>query len=304
MKKLLFISLFLAFALSAVNAQEIPVSTPDSLKIAADTAKIVADELMVPADTAIVSAETEKKPAGKAKPSPETDNISKNFIKFNLTSVAMKNFSLQYERVLSRSVSGALSFSLMPETTIPYADQFIKMINKQQDEPIDAETEDIIRNLLVSSYTITPEVRFYLGKKRYSTGFYLSFFYRYGHYEVSNIPIPFTNELDEDITIETAGDITSHTGGFLLGYQWGLGKHMCLDWQIIGPHFGISKGDFLGLPTAPLSPKDQADIEEQFTDIDFPMLEPTVDATADKVTMLLDGPWGGIRFALSIGIKF
>ncbi len=52
---------------------------------------------------------------------------------------------------------------------------------------IDPETEDIIRNLLISSYTVTPEVRFYLGKKGYSKGFYLSLFYRYGHYEVSNV---------------------------------------------------------------------------------------------------------------------
>ena len=176
------------------------------------------------------------------------------------------NFSLQYERVLSKSISAAASFSYMPENTIPVyiADQFIKMANENSDEGIDAETEDIIRNLLISSYTITPEVRFYLGKKGYGRGFYTALFYRYGHYEVSNVPMPYTNDLDEDITINTTGNITSHTGGFLLGYQWALGKHMCLDWQMFGPHFGVSSGDFLGLPSSPLSAQDQTDIEEEF----------------------------------------
>jgi hypothetical protein len=289
MKKLLILSLFLACTLSVLKSQEI---TADSLKITADTVQTTSD-------AAIVAYDMEKY-------QPETSNISKNFIKFNLTSLAIMNFSLQYERVLSRSISGALSFAYMPETNIPtyIADRVIKQAENLSGEGIGPETEDIIRNLLISSYTITPEIRFYLGQKRYSTGFYISLFYRYGSYAVSNIPIPYTNDLDEDITIDTKGDIKSHTGGFLLGYQWALGKHMCLDWQMFGPHFGVSSGDFLGLPSSPLSQQDQADIEEEFLKVESSLVDQTVDATANEVKMLFDGPWGGIRFAVSIGVKF
>ncbi len=42
-----------------------------------------------------------------------------NFIKVNLTSLPMMNFSLQYERVFTKRISGAVSFSLMPEKNIP-----------------------------------------------------------------------------------------------------------------------------------------------------------------------------------------
>jgi hypothetical protein len=262
MKKLLISALLITCMLSVVNAQEIPVSTPD---------------------------------------------ISKNLIKLNLTSLPIKNFSLQYERVLSKSISGALSFSMMPETNMPtfVADQVVKLAGDMSDNgSIDTETEDLIRNVLVSSYTITPEVRFYLGHKRYGTGFYIALFYRYGHYEASNMPIPYTNDLDEDIKINTTANITSHTGGFLLGHQWSLGKHMCLDWQMFGPHFGISSGDFLGLPTSPLSSEDQINIEYKTKGVDIQMFKQTVDATADKVKMIFDGPWGGIRFALAFGVKF
>jgi hypothetical protein len=289
MKRLLILSLFLTCTLSVLNSQEIPA---DSLKTTDET-------VQTPPDAVLAADDMEKYKS-------ETDDISKNFVKFNLTSLAVMNFSLQYERVLSKRVSAAVSFSMMPENTIPtyLADQFIKVAGDMSGESIDAETEDIIRNLLVSSYTITPEVRFYLGKKGYGRGFYTAIFYRYGHYEVSNVPIPFTNELDENITIDTRGEIVSHTGGFLLGYQWALGKHMCLDWQMFGPHFGVSSGDFLGLPSSPLSQVDQADIEAEFLKVESSLVDQTVDATADEVKMLFDGPWGGIRFAVSIGVKF
>ena len=288
MKRLLILSLFLASTLSVLNAQEVPA---DSLKVTDDTVQTIPDAVPV--------ADMEKYESG-------TSDISKNFVKLNLTSMALLNFSLQYERVLSRSISGAISFSYMPETNIPtyLADQLITQVENNSEDGIDPETEDIIRDLLISSYTVTPEVRFYLGKKRYSTGFYISVFYRYGSYAVSNLPIPYTNDLDEDITIDTEGDIKSHTGGFLLGYQWALGKHMCLDWQMFGPHFGVSSGDFLGVPSSPLSQQDQADIEEEFLKVESSLIDQTVDASANEVKMLFDGPWGGLRFAVSFGVKF
>jgi hypothetical protein len=222
-----------------------------------------------------------------------------NFIKLSLTSLPLLNFSLQYERVLSKSISGAVSFSLMPERNIPYVEQIIEMA--EFEEP---EAEDVLRNILVSSYTVTPEIRFYLGKKGYGTGFYLSLFYRYGHYEVSNAEIPYTNDNDEDITINTAGTLTSHSGGFLMGYQWAIGKHMCIDWQMFGPHYGVSSGDFLGLPSSPLSSQDQADIEEDALTIESSLFDQTVDASADEVKIIIDGPWAGVRFSLSFGVKF
>lgn len=285
MKKLLFISLFLACALSVVNAQDITIGTSDSPGITTYTE--------------LISSET-------GNDYTVSDKISKNLIKVNLTSLPMKNFSLQYERVLTKSISAAMTFSLMPEKNMStfIADQFIRAVEMFSDG-IDAETEDAFRNFSFSSYTITPEVRFYLGKKGgYGSGFYLALFYRYGHYEVSNIPIPFTNDLDEDITIDFQGELVSHTGGFLMGYQWSLGKHMCLDWQMFGPHFGVSSSDFVGVPSTPLSTGDQAKIEDELININSSLIDKTIDATANEVNMGLKGPWAGIRFALALGVKF
>jgi len=284
MKKLFILFLFLACSLSVVTAQEAPADNPGSLEITANTQ--------------MTFAETQNDYTIDDKP-------SMNFIKVNLTSLPMKNFSLQYERVFTKRISGAVSFSLMPEKNMStfFADQLIRGVKIFADE-IDTETEESIRNLAFSSYTVTPEVRFYLGKKGYSRGYYLSLFYRYGHYEVSNIAIPFTNDLDVPITINTGGTLTSHTGGFLMGYQWALGKHMCLDWQMFGPHFGVSSSDFLGVPSSPLSAGDQSKIEDEFININSSLLKKTVDASADEVKITIDGPWAGIRFAISLGVKF
>ena len=279
MKKLLIFSLFITCTISAVSAQEVPVvTTTDSVKIPADTLKISADTVKVTADAV---------------------KISKNFIKFNITSALIKNYSLQYERVLSRGVSIAVTFRMMPESGIPYTDNIFRWF-----DITDPETQDIIENTIIGNYAITPEIRFYSGKKKYGNGFYFALFYRYGQYTVNNALLPYDTDLGDQVTLNTSGNVSSHTGGFMLGAQWALGKHICLDWWIIGPHFGVSSGDMISLSSSPLSEVDQQDIADNLNGIDIPMFKQTVNVTADKVSMIFDGPWAGIRAGLSIGVKF
>ena len=220
-------------------------------------------------------------------------------IKVNLSALFLKTYSMQYERVLSRTVSMALSGAYMPETYLPYTDQIIKWSGATEPEEI-----ELIENVRITNMTITPEIRFYTGKKRYGSGFYISLFYRYGQHSFSNALVDFENDLGETGTLDCYGDATSHTGGFMLGAQWSLGRHVCLDWWILGPHFGISSGNFTGLSSIPLSPEDQQEVEDRLNDIDIPMFEQTVNVNSSGAEMIFDGPWGGIRAGLSIGIKF
>src|SRR5512133_2425114 len=91
-----------------------------------------------------------------------------NFVKVNLTSIALKNYAFQYERVLTKRISVGLSYRTMPSTTLPFKDL---IINSMKDA--DQQTIDAIGSLQVSNTAITPEVRFYLGKKGYGRGFYI-----------------------------------------------------------------------------------------------------------------------------------
>lgn len=84
-----------------------------------------------------------------------SEKHQKNFVKVNLTSLFLKNYGIQYERVLSKRVSAAIGFRLMPYTTIPFKDKIIDMANFEDQEPV-----DFLNNAQIANYSITPEIRF------------------------------------------------------------------------------------------------------------------------------------------------
>lgn len=265
MQKLLILTMFITFTLAVVKAQEVPAAAPvDSTKTPAEMPK-----------------------------------ISKNFVKFNITSALLKNYSIQYERVLSKGISMAVTYKMMPESSIPYIDDIISLSGD-----VDSETKDLLENLITKNYTITPEIRFYSGKKGYGRGFYTALFYKYGNYTIDNVKYTSTQEEGDDIILTGFGNVSSHTGGIMFGAQWGLGKYLCLDWWIIGVHFGVSSGDIKATYSEPLSEEDQQSIEDEINGFDIPMLKKTIDVTANKATLDFSGPWAGIRAGLSFGIKF
>jgi hypothetical protein len=286
MKKLIILSLLIACLLNTLRSQDVPVATPS------DTVSVQEPPVVAPPDTVTAKAVRADTPS-------DTVKNFYNLIKFNITSALLKNFSLQYERVLSRGVSVALTFRMMQESGIPYSDNIIRWF-----DITDPDAQDIIKNSLIGNFTITPEIRFYTGKKKYGNGFYFALFYRYGQYTLNNALIPYDTDAGDQVTLTTSGNVSSHSGGFMLGAQWTLGKRMCLDWWILGPHYGVSSGDMTSLSSAPLSEVDQQDIADELNGIDIPMFSQTVSVTADKVSMIFDGPWAGIRAGLSIGVKF
>ena len=60
------------------------------------------------------------------------------------------------------------------------------------------EEIELIENVLITNLTVTPEIRFYTGKKRYGSGFYISLFYRYGQHSFTNALIDYEGEDGRD----------------------------------------------------------------------------------------------------------
>jgi len=222
----------------------------------------------------------------------------KNLFKVNLTGLALKNYSFQYERILKRKISFALAFRTMPETTLPFKNTIIDLTDN------DPDTKDVLESLKLSNTAITPEVRFYLSKKGYGRGFYIAPFYRYASFKASHVKFSYTNTLNTESDIFLAGKVTANTGGLLFGSQWIIGKHICLDFWILGPHYGSGKGTFTGTTSTPMTQSEQNDLRQELEDFDIPLTDKTVTVTANGATVKLDGPWGGIRSGLSIGIRF
>ena len=227
------------------------------------------------------------------------DEEQRNIVKLNVAAFALKTFSVQYERALGRKTSLALGFRATPKSHLPFKSTIESIID-------DEETWRNVRNLETGSFAITPEFRYYLGKQD-RRGFYLAPFVRYSHYEaempfIYDITDPTTNTVLAQDVMPLAGSMNTYTAGIMIGSQWRLSKQFYLDWWILGPNFGASKGKIDG--TKNLSAYEQQDLREQLSDLDIPLTDYSYEVTDTGAKMDFDGGWAGVRAGLCIGFRF
>ena len=223
----------------------------------------------------------------------------KNIPKFAPTGLIFRNFQFQYERVLNRRFSAALTYSTIPEGDFPFKDELLE-------SSVEDENDDLTRSLENTSikYTsFTPEVRIYFGEG-YGKGFYLAPFYRHAKYDIKDIHIYYDSDEGSEEMVNTSGDIRSNTFGLQIGSQFNLGNRLVLDWFIIGPHYGTSQGELSGLSSAPLSESEQQDIEDMLSDVYMPIGDFSYEVDSRGAKINLDGPWGGIRAGIALGYRF
>ena len=222
-----------------------------------------------------------------------------NIVKVNLTALVLKNYSFQYERILNRKFSAAIGFRTMPTGKLPLMSTIEKIVGDS-----DPETKDQIANFNFGNTAFKAELRFYAGKKGYGRGFYLAPFYQNATYKGNGLKFTYENNANVSSTISLAGEIKSNTFGLLMGVQKYLGKHISLDLWILGPHYGNGKGDFTGTSTVPLTSTEQADLKQELEDFDMPFRKKKITVTANGANVKLDGPFGGLRSGITIGVRF
>lgn len=230
---------------------------------------------------------------------PKKDKMADglNLVKVNLTALPIKNFSFQYERPIAKKISAAIGLRLMPQGNLPFSSSIEKMID-------DEEAWEYLGNLEIGNFAITPEVRFYMGKD-VLRGFYIAPFARYANY-TAKMPFSFeyedANNVTQEEDIPLSGNISSFTGGFMLGAQWKLSKLVYLDWWILGPHYGSSKGDISGKKT--LSPEEQDGLRDGLEDLDDVFFVDGYEVNSSGARVNIKGPWGGVRAGLALGFRF
>lgn len=227
------------------------------------------------------------------------NNKTYNAVKFNVTGIIAKNYSLQYERIFNKLIAGAVSFRTMPSTTLPFKNTILKNIDTDDPDVINA-----IKTAKLSNIAITPEVRFYVSRKGYGQGFYVAPFYRYANFKADNVRLYYAEPYDPNVHIDLSGKLNGNTVGILLGSQWNLGKHFLLDWWILGPHYGGSNGNIIGVSDHVLTEPEQELIKQKLDDLDIPFTDKTVYVDENGARVKLNGSWAGIRAGLSFGIKF
>lgn len=222
-----------------------------------------------------------------------------NIIKINLLALPLLTFTLQYERIIKKYLSATLAVRYMPKASVPYKNWIYNRFG--DDDPDFKETLD---NMRISNYAITPEVRFYVGKKGYGKGFYIAPSYRFAHFNLSNLEYSYVDDKDEESYINMSGTMNANYGGFLLGAQWALGEHLSLDWWIFAPFIGGEKTSLSGISSFELSEEDQQSLREELEDIDIPYTDTEVQVNKNGASIQLKGLVPGISAGLAFGVRF
>lgn len=222
-----------------------------------------------------------------------TEQESKNLIKMNVGALLFKNFSFQYERAISKKISVAGGLRFAPKSNLSFKSKLESAID-------DEDTWESIRDFKTGNFAITPEIRFYMGKKVFQ-GFYVAPFVRYAQYSAD---VPYKFEVDgAEKEIPLSGHVNSITGGILFGAQWKLAERVHLDWWILGPNYGSTSGSISGKKA--LSTEDQAVLREDLKGLeDLPIVNAKSSVDASGVRVDFDGPWAGLRAGLCIGFRF
>ncbi len=153
----------------------------------------------------------------------------------------VRNLQLGYEGVVSEKVSLGVDVKIALPRTTDLSGSSLTSDDAGQDigfeinngvitfDEVSGES-GILDEIRFSGISVTPQARFYLGAKEAPEGFYLNPWVRFFRY----------NSETEVTWVEPAGtsDIVSgfSYGGFgfggSLGWQWFLGEHVVLDWNL------------------------------------------------------------------------
>ena len=229
----------------------------------------------------------------------------KNIVKMNLSALAFNNYSLSYERSLTRKISFVAGYRFMPETgvsSIPLAERAIDRFLEEDDDVVDAMDRGTLAN-----NTYTGEIRFYTGRKPGASGFYLSLYGRY-----MNLKPTYSHDYDtgtRTYVLPFDGTLNGFGGGVMIGSQWLIAKRVAFDWYILGGHYGKLKGKLSA--TADLSTMAETERRGLEEDIEIANDElngkVSVAATVTDKGVDVEGtaPFAGIRgLGFSLGIAF
>lgn len=217
-----------------------------------------------------------------------------NVLKINLSALAVKNISVQYEIKVGKRTSFTANAHVLPFGQLPFANT----INDAIDDPNIKFNEFKLGNT-----GFTAEFRYYVGKKGALHGFYIAPFINSNTYK-ADLPLSYSNDTKTGIF---SGKINALTGGIQFGSEMSLGKRFVLDWWIVGPNYGQGKGDF-SLATA-LSPTEQDEVRSELANLkDDNVIGKVIksyDVSSKGATVIAKGPWVGLRaFGINLGFRF
>lgn len=150
-------------------------------------------------------------------------------VKLNIMALGFRNISLFGEYAFHKNMSGQLGLRYM----IPYSPGRLQ------------DAASFAKDISLGGWAITPEFRFYPGKKEEHQaphGFYIGL---YGRYSVFNLKAVTdlsdfgTIPVGEDPIVDQKVSLSQIGGGLMIGTQWSI-KRFTIDWFILGGGMGLS----------------------------------------------------------------
>lgn len=231
----------------------------------------------------------------------------KNIIKVNLTSIALNNYQLTYERSLNHFMSISASYRYMPKSGLPLKSTVKKYL----------DNSDINFDLFqLGNDALTFESRFYLGSQKMS-GFYIAPYARFANFDLA-VPVTYSYKPDAALesfigsdpitkTADLNGKIKSSSYGAYIGLQKQLLKKLVIDIWFIGGHYGNSNGNlsFVAPQDEKLPSQAVVELQKTLDDIKLNPFELTSKVNEDGATADMKGPWAGFRgLGISLGLRF
>lgn len=223
----------------------------------------------------------------------------KNIVKANLSSLALGNYHLTYERSLLKRMSISLSYRYMAKKVLP--------LKSLLDSYVDNSDVDF-GNFEMGNTAITPELRLYLGTGKMK-GFYIAPYARFASFDLS-VPVKYTASSIPGSPTKYAtfsGKIKSTSGGLMIGTQHQIFNKLVLDIWIIGGHYGSSTGDLNAVITPAMTPIEQSSLQSTLNDLKeigpFKFEGKVTSSTTAVATST--GPWAGVRaLGITLGFRF
>jgi hypothetical protein len=221
----------------------------------------------------------------------------KHIVKLNLTSIALKHYSLQYELVINKRQSFAIAAGISPNTGLPFKKTLLDQFGGN------ADAKRAIESTKFNKISITPEYRFYLGKKQAPAGFYLAPFARYTHMSIEQ-DYEFTPSNNKKHVAHLKGKFSGIGAGLKIGTQWTLGKNTTLDWFIAGPFIGAMSSSFTGTDDmSDMTGSDKVKLEKDIESVEIPLWTTEATVGNNKIDVKLKGPFYGVVAGLNLGIR-
>lgn len=225
-----------------------------------------------------------------------------NQIKINLATLFWQTGSLNYERQISNRWTLGITANYRPNGSAPFKSQIQKIFGESNETYLDNKFD--VNQLDYGNWSLSPEVKFYLGKSGAFKGFYIAGFVKY-----ENIDLDYDLPLEFDIQgyniqsiLPLSGSITPWSGGIYFGNQWQLGKNWYIDWQIIGGNFG--GGNMEVSAHQNLSDEHQEKIRSFAEEIQDQLSNLEYEVNSKGARIWGNIPWAGLRMGLSIGFAF